>query len=408
MELKENMKVLFRGMALSGGAPKSIYQHLKILKHDGHRISVIIQQGEPALGEAYKSEFDSLTLWPDVVTLFKQRSFIKVYRQLCLEYRALKAEKPDLVLGFGCAYPFFYSGFGRELSIPCIMVIAGGDLTNNELFLDNGEWCHTICFSEENREVLLRHMDDKDISVIANRIELKTQFDGLYEHLSSARQGIRILLTSRITANKIESIKGFINNLCLASDTGVKINLSIAGGGDRLGELKEYVSALDCPGVNIELKGHLDDLVPEFERAHLVVGKGRSVLEPVMMNRPGCVIGDGGEIALCTSRDFEQLYRYNFSGRGLACDDPVGVLRAVLTSLEGNTLDVDDVLITSRLAREHYSSEYLREKLYAALKKADYNPKKSVHIPIALQLMKFALLRLRQKLNNKKKRCGLK
>ncbi|MBR3754263.1 MAG: glycosyltransferase [Clostridia bacterium] len=403
MKLKKNMNILLRGMSLSGGAPKSVLEYLRILKRDGHRINVIMQEREQELKELYEREFDSFSAAPDIVSLFAKRSFGTLYAQLCREYSGLKSAKPDLVLVVGHAPAFFYGRFCEELQIPCVVIIPGGDLSANELNLKDGGWCHAICFSEENREVLRRCADDKKISVIPNRIALKMQFGGLAEHLATAQSSINILLTSRVASGKYDSITRFIDNVCRVADGKMKINLAVAGGGDRLDELRKYVSRLDCPNLNIELKGHLDDLVPEFERAHLVVGKGRSVLEPIMMNRPGCVIGDGGEIALCTVANFEQLYRYNFSGRGLECNDPADVLGEVLSSLASNTLDVEAVLHTSFCVRERYSSEYLPEKLHAALDKAEFNPVRAVHIPIALRVVKFAFLRLKQKLKTIKK-----
>ncbi|MBR4050898.1 MAG: hypothetical protein IKK09_10425 [Clostridia bacterium] len=403
MERKENMKILFRGISLSGGAPKSVFQHLRILKQDGHHISVIIQGSEQYLKELYESEFESLTLLPDVVALFRKRRFTQLYRQLCREYKALKSSRPDLVIAFGCAYPFFYGRFCSELQIPCIQLVAGGDLSDNELYLKGGEWCHAIGFSEENREVLRRYTHDKNISVIPNRIALKTKFDSLPEHLATVQKGINILLTSRVAGGKYESITNFIDNLCRAADGRVKINLAVAGGGEKLEQLKKYVSGIDNPFVNIEIKGHLDNLIPEFEKAHLVVGKGRSVLEPVMMNRPGCVIGDDGKIEPCTPENFDRLYRHNFSGRGLVCEDPVAVIKEVLASLANNTVDIENIFQTAQLAREYYSAEFLREKLYAALDSADFRLKKKMHIPVILRLLKFTLVRFKQKMKNKKK-----
>ena len=403
MERKENMNILLRGMSLSGGAPKSVLEHLRILKRDGHRINVIMQEREQGLKELYEREFDSFSAAPDIVTLFTKRAFGMLFTQLCREYRELKSAKPDLVLALGYAPAFFYGSFCKELQIPCVMIIPGGDLSGNELYLKGGEWCHAIGFSEENREVLSRYTHAESITVIPNRIALKTKFDGLSEHLATARNAVNILLTSRVASGKYDSITRFVDNLCRAADARVKINLAVAGGGDKLEQLKEYVSGLDNPFVNVEIKGHLDNLVPEFEWAHLVVGKGRSVLEPVMMNRPGCVIGDDGKIEPCTPENFERLYRHNFSGRGLVCDDPVAVIRGVLDSLAGNSVDTETVLETSRLARERYSAEFLREKLYAALDSADFRPQKKMHVPVILRLLKFTLVRFMQKMKNKKK-----
>ena len=403
MERKENMNILYRGMSLGGGAPKSAYQYLRILKQDGHRISVIMQEREQGLKELYEREFGALTVMPNVVDLFEKRAFIRLYRQLCAEYKALKANKPDLVFAFGTVYPFFYGRFCRELQIPCIQFIAGGDLAPTRLFLKNVEWCHSLCFSEENRDVLRRYMSDRHISVISNRIELKKKFSDLPEHISTAKNGIRILLTSRISQDKYESVIGFIDTLCRAAYGKMPVTLVVAGGGDKLDSLKKYVSDLENPFVNIEVKGHLDNLVPEFERAHLVVGKGRSVLEPVMMNRPGCVIGDDGSVEPCTPENFDHLYHYNFSGREAQRNDYVAVLSRILDSLVNNTLDIEKVLCAAQLAREQYSAEYLREKLYAALDSVEFKPERKFHIPVAVRLAEFAFIRLMQKTVNKKK-----
>lgn len=377
MKQKENMKILLRGMKLSGGAPRSVYEYMKTLQKDGHRIKIIMQEKEPGLKLMYTQAFENVEFADCVTTLWENRRLVSMYRQLTREYRALKKEKPDVVFCLGYFGAMFYGRFCNLLNIPSIMIIPGGDFTDGGYLMKGNKCDHVICFSYENRNVLLNYFDDKRITVISNRIEVKQTFDDLHKHYRlSAGEPIRILVTSRIHPDKYDSIVKFIERLNREANKAMKIELAVAGDGVSFDKLREYVACIDNPYLKIELKGHLDNLIPEFKKAHIVVGRGRSVLEPVILNRLGCVISDDGKVEVCTTESFDRLYRYNFSGRNPEQHDSQKELKELLNALSSNSYDYEKIEKASALIREYYSAEFLGEKLYKVLETVQPSPQK--------------------------------
>ncbi len=395
---KEKSNVLFRGMKLSGGAPRSAYEYLNVFKIEGHNITAVVCDSDRNLKELYERTFDRVILEKYAYEYFEKRNFIAMYHSIKNEYQRLKNEKPDLVIVLGYFNMHFYGYLCRSCSIPSIMMIAGGDLSKSDAFLEKCLCDHVICFSEENKDVLKQFFDIKNISVISNRIHIKKLFGDINTHyILKPNDTLNILLTSRVSDDKYDSIIGFIKTIDSIAGEKRKISLSIAGAGNCFAKLQDDLQSIKNSYLNIEIKGHIDDLLPEFEKTHIVVGKGRSVLEPMMMNRIGCVIGDDGRLEVCTTENFDNLYHYNFSGRHLEKDDPQAELSGLIDSLIDGTFDFSDFEKTVELIRKNYSAEYLPDKLHKVLDSIE-EPKKGFSFvsPLLLTLRYIWLKTIRK------------
>lgn len=394
--------ILFRGIYLSGGAPLSSYQYLNILKQDGHTVTIVFQEGKENYNKLYQETFDHVILDKYFGFYVDNHQFLSLYKALRNEYKALKANTPDLVICLGHLNGWFYSRFCSALQIPCVMFVAGGDLEDGRYLLKNSKFSCIICFSEENKDVLVDYNNEKQISVISNRIKAKKVFNDTETHYNfTSNQPIQILLTSRIDKDKYCSVEEFINLINSVAAENRKISLVIAGDGNRFGDLKKYAENINNPHLNVDLVGHIDNLTPYFEKSHIVVGKGRSVLEPIMMNRVGCVIGDDGRIEVCTTKNFDNIYHYNFSGRNLQKENPEAELTGLIESLVDGSFDFADFKETVEIIDSHYSSEYLADKFYAVLDRID-TPQKTCRFVSPLMLfIKFIFLKIFRKLKKK-------
>lgn len=391
-------KVLFRGIKFGGGAPKSSYQYLQIMKQDGYTVCVFSQELENSIKETYEQAFDKVIVKDYPGDLWDRRDFSGLYQLMRSEYKFLKKEKPGLVIILGHFNAFFYTWFCNSLQIPAMILIAGGDLSAGIHLLKGCPCDHIVCFSEENRDVLLECCDNNKITVIPNRIKLKKVFEDAEDHYDlQSTDSINVLFTSRISSDKYDSITKFIEIADRVADENRKVCLVIAGGGEHLDKLKEFVASIDNPYLGIDIKGHIDDLIPEFKKAHIVVGKGRSVIEPIMMNRVGCVMGNDGKIELCTTENFESLYHYNFSGRNLNCDDPERVLRDLLDSVSDGTFDTGSMKAVAEVTKRYYSAEYLSDKFHFVLENMKHEKRRIKHISVLLLVLKLILTKLRQK-----------
>lgn len=403
IRLGNNSKIIFRGMNLSGGAPKSAFEYLKVLKQDGCNVTAIACCKEEVVSNLYMTSFDRFISAEYIYDCFEKRRFIRLYRLMKKEYRMLKNERADAVFVLGYFNMFFYGAFCNSLGIPSIMMIAGGDLTGNEMLLKEALCDGVICFSYENREALEKFIDKEKISVISNRIELKKTFDDNPKHYALNESSvINVLLTSRVSSDKYASIINFIKTVNNVACAKRKIKLTVAGGGDALSKLRVEAENIKNDFCDIDIKGHVDDLIPEFEKAHIVVGKGRSVIEPMMMNRIGCVIGDDGKIEICSKVNFDRIYCYNFSGRHLECDNPRETLSDLIDSVLNGTYNSAQIREYAQHLKQYYSVEFLPEKLHRVLDGLNVYEQKKKHISVAMLVLKLIWYKLKQRKANQK------
>ena len=394
------MKVLLRNIILSGGAPQSMLQYIRVLSSKKCSIKVIAQLSEPEIEKQYRIYSDELVEKDDFQSLFYKKKIKKLYCQLKNEYKELKNSKPDLVLALGEINGYFYGYFCERLGIPIITFLAGGDLAWQSFRFKSLKCKDYICFSKENEDLLKQFRKEVDrIHVISNRIMIKKQFGDVEEHYFVKKyDAVCILITSRIVDGKFDSIQFFLKNLEeVASRIDFNIAVRIAGTGNREEDLRLVLDELSKKNLNVSLLGHVDDLTEQFEWAHIAVGKGRSVLEPIMMNRVGCVIGDNGELEIPDDCNLDRLYHYNFAGRNLVCDNPVDSLYNLVQAIY-NGYETEKILNISGKIRELYSAELLSEKFMRVVENVETPSKPKKKISILFLLFYFYYIHFKKKL----------
>ena len=394
------MKVLLRNNILSGGAPQSMLQYLRALDSMDYNIKVLAQFSEPEIEKQYRIHSDELVEKDDFQTLFYKRKIKKLYFQLKNEYKGLKNNKPDLVLALGEINGYFYGAFCESLGVPIITFLAGGDLTWQSFRFKSLRCKDYICFSKENEDLLKQCRNGSDrIYVISNRIMVKKRFGDVEEHYVEKKcDPVCILITSRIVDGKFDSIYFFLKNLEeVASRIDFNIEVRIAGTGNKIEDLRLIIDKISKRNLSISLLGHVDDLTEQFEWAHIAVGKGRSVLEPIMMNRVGCVIGDKGEIEIPEDNNLDRLYHYNFAGRNLICDDSVASLCDLVQAIY-NGYKTEKILNISEKIRRLYSAEFLSEKFMRVVENVEMPSKPREKINILFLLFYFYYIHLKKKL----------
>lgn len=394
------MRVLLRNILLSGGAPQSILQYIKVLNSKNYNIRVVAQLSEKNLEEQYRIYSNELIEENDIQTVFYEKKIKKLYCQLRNEYKSLEKYKPDLVLALGEVNGFFYGAFCNSLGIPIIVIFAGGDLTWQSFRFKSLRCKEYICFSKENEELLKKCRNEEDrINVISNRIMVKKELNDVKEHYTLKKgDHVHILITSRLSDGKFNSICSFIENLEKAAlNVGFGIEVRVAGAGNREKNLQSMLDGINQKNLHMSLLGHVDDLAEQFEWAHIAVGKGRSVLEPIMMNRVGCVIGDDGKLEIPDDCNLDRLYHYNFAGRNLVCDNPVDLLCELIQTIY-NGYKTEKILNISEKIRQLYSAEFLPEKFMRVVKNIEIpsNPGKKINIPILL--FHFYYIHMKKKL----------
>lgn len=396
------MNVLLRNIILSGGAPQSMLQYVRVLRSNKSNIKVIAQLSEPEIAKQYRLYSDEIVVKEDFQSLFYQKKVKELFFQLKEELNILRNDSPDLVLALGEINGYFYGAFCECLGIPIITFLAGGDLTWQSFRLKNLKCKDYICFSKENEDLLKKCRKDTDrIHVISNRIMINKEFNDLLEHYYAKRMdSVHILLTSRISDGKFDSIYFFLKNLEeVSSRVGFNIDVRIAGTGNREDDLRLKINEINKDNLNISLLGHVDDLTEQFGWTHLAVGKGRSVLEPIMMNRLGCVIGDKGELEIPDDCNLDRLYHYNFAGRHLVCDNSIDSLCDLVKTIF-NGYNTEKILKISKKVRQLYSAEFLTEKFMEVIKNVEA-PKSGKKVNILFLIFRFYYIHLKYKLLKK-------
>ena len=392
------MKCVIRLHGLGGGAPRSMLQHIKVLKESGYNdVVCLISGGDEALLEKYKQEVNSVVFRKSPAELRNENKRISAYQEYKWEYAFIKQENPQLIIVLGEVNGALYSYLGKKLNIPVIIYIAGAELKVNEQVIDLWEQCEAVCFSKENEETIIKHFSREHLHVISNRIAVEQIFDDFGNHYKEVKS-VNVLIVSRLDEQKMQSIYSILNVLSECSNQDSRITVRIAGGGSKEEELYVFCKEMTNPYLQISILGHINQLTEEFRWAHIVAGKGRSVIEPIMMNRLGCIIGEDGKICFCSPESFENLYYYNFSGRNLKTGEPLNEMRKMLDRIKNNSIQETDLHDIARIVSIDYSTESLYDKLNPILMNIQKRQNKQKHAFLLWQYWRFIMKKVEGKL----------
>ena len=387
------MKCVVRQVGFGGGAPLSLFQHYLILKKNGYDQIICMAHGNnDHLQAKYENAFGHIIDTKCSSELWNESRRKEAFLQFRREYRFIRKENPDLVVVLGDFNAALYSYICRKTGIPMIVYIAGGTLRGHERVIEMWQNCEVICFSKENEDEIIRHYAKEHVHVISNRIALVQRFDDIESHYQKEQREIHVLITSRLAEDKIQSIYALIRLLSQCTGEDTHIIVRVAGDGPMKEDLLAFSKEMETDGLTIQYLGHLDDLTEQFRWAHIAAGKGRSVIEPIMMNRIGCIIGEDGKIGFCNEENFENIYHYNFAGRNLETENSLACMREMIRKIKIGDVSNEDVITPSEMTSINYSAEYLPEKLKAVL---DILPAPMHKRRMVFLLMRFLHLSIR-------------
>lgn len=377
------MKCIVRQNGLIGGAPRSIFQHIIALKTLYYKdIECMTHNNDDQLMVDFDKEVNQMVLRTSPGELCNHHKYISAFREYLWEYRYIKQKKPDLVIALGQIIGALYSDLCEKLGIPLIIYIPGGEIRQHDPYVDLWHDCEVICFSLENADAITKHFSTDHTNIISNRIDIQNRFQDFEIHYMSPQTEVNLLIVSRLDSNKIQSIYSVLSVLSKCAAKDLIINVRIAGKGSNQEDLSVFCDALQTDFLKIQMLGQVHHLTEQFRWAHVVAGKGRSVIEPIMMNRLGCIIGEDGKIEFSNQKNFENLYHYNFSGRNLSVEDSYTEMREMLIKIRKGQISKDFVLETADMAIQQYSTEFLPDKLKQVLDKLppSIQPNQRVHL----------------------------
>ncbi len=377
------MKCIIRQYGLGGGAPRSILQHiiaLKGLSYDD--IEVMARNTDDQLLIDFKKEVNQMIIRTSPADYCFSRKYISAFKEYLWEYRYIKDHKPDLVIALGQLNGALYTNICKKIGIPLFIYIAGGKIREHDACIGLWNECETVCFSIENADFITRQFSADHTNVISNRIDIKERFGDIENHYMTPNEEVNVLIVSRLDPDKIKSVYSLLKILSKCAVDDLRINVRIAGKGGCEQEIKRFCDTIQTDHLHTQILGQVHNLSDQFRWAHVVAGKGRSVIEPIMMNRIGCVIGEDGKMEFCDQDSFENLYHYNFSGRKLKNEDPYTEVYGMLTKIKNGQIDDEFILNTADMTIQQYSKEFLPDKLKRVLEKTPSTVHPNRHVSI--------------------------
>lgn len=352
-----------------GGAQFSMNEYRLVLERDGYDVFFGGMCDDTNIEENFiknSSECVYIKQYKDT-SLFSLISSTKEF------YRVLKVKRVSLVI---CSSRLFFRPINcvcRSCGIPFIPIIPGGAVRSSSHAVLDIKKNQIICFSEENKRALVGSgVSEQNIHVISNRIQVHEDKDwrSFYRNRFNIAH-YQIMLISRTDGYLAQDIMDFMKTIDTINEHGFSIQLTIVGSGDGDDKCRLLAESINRRNQCISFLGYIrnvNELALEYD---IIVGKGRSVITPMMSNRIGIVLGSNAEMCLCNDDSFENLYTHNFSGRNITKKMSICDFEKFLLEIKKDATLIDSFQKTFEKVREFYSADFLDEKLLPVVHKVD-------------------------------------
>lgn len=355
-------KVLVDFQDTIGGAPRSQLEHAKALASRGYEIIAVIDD------KVNNDFFKNTNFTVHNLPTFGGKGFSERVQILRKYKNLVEMVKPDLLYTNRTSHVYFLSILSDVTGIPILCARAGGSNIQN-LHKANRDRNYVL-YSEENyNDFIDLGFPIEQLFVIKNRIpELEIK-----QKKSVSIELINILIVGNLKQETIQGLKWVLKKFADSDDdinqqykvkiAGTFVGLSKNQKADLVSLIKESNQKLQN-GEIIHL-GWVDNLITEIENADICLGKGRSVVQPLMAGKTCYVLSEENGIFHCDESNFKQLTKTNFTGRKM--DNDGGFTHLIDTLNGDNTLATTDKVV--ELAKREYSVEYLGNKLEPVVKK---------------------------------------
>lgn len=380
------MKVLFKNRSFGGGAPKSLLSYIKLLKkHNIDVMSVGQFNYEP---EEYTKE-GVPTKHLDYFILAKP---LLNYRLLNDYIKIINEEKPDLIHATTIYNLYFQQIIEKIMGIPSIYMIPGGKISpfTGRMVASLLKEKKIIVYSKENKQDLLKQgVKEENILHISNRIdfsEIKDIKDPEEIYNKKSTPTVNALMISRFSETKINSIRDTIQVIKDFVEQGMNIELTILGDGLLYEEMVEETTSYneELGKAIFHLPGYQSDVHRFVTKSHIVLGKGRSILDGIIQKRFSVVVTEKKQFFICNSSNFQQISDYNITGRNwkeltLASTSDLKKLFEQIQYNNVNTNELEDIY---QVAKKIYDVNEIEDKVLEIYQTketkriANYNPSK--------------------------------
>ena len=348
------MRILFDFQDTIGGAPRSHLEHAKAMKSEGFKIIAVIGKEEE------REFFKELDFDVNVIPTFKSTKTIFGKIEILLHYkRLIENKRLNLIYSNRSSQKSYLNVVSSLTGIPLLCARAGG--TGVSIVQKVNKNNHTIVYSDESyKEYKEIGFSEDKLHVIRNRIPVKEL------NTSNNRDHISLLIISNIKKDTYNGLLWFLEFLKKNSNS-VNNNISVVLAGKFLNvndeEKRKFESKAE--GLNEHSKitfqfvGWVNNIENYIENSLICIGKGRSILQPIIHDKLGFVISEKGALFECNKKNYYKLRFTNFTGRNIPINENDNyTLIDYLNNLNGiRKTEIKDIVL------KDYSVLFLPKKL---------------------------------------------
>ncbi|PZD97736.1 hypothetical protein DNH61_00265 [Paenibacillus sambharensis] len=343
------MKILLKNRRFAGGAALSLLEYGLLFQSRGHDVFAV------GLYNNLQSRYSEQDIETYDLPFFEKDRPVGNLLTARRYYKLIKQHKPDVIVSISVCNAIFHRAIEKWFGIPVIYIVPGGIVPH--MFTRYMKNERLIVFSEENKEALIEDgYKETDVSLITNRLtfEPKTgQEDEVYTKFTPG-EPVELLVISRLDEEKINSVLYVMRCVEAMLESAADIRLTIVGDGECMDQVQAQAARMNSGREVVHIAGFRSNVKDYIRRAHIVFGKGRSVIEPIYYHRIAFVVSESDEMWLCTADTIPSLQQTNFTGRGVGNPDSQAVLENLINSIRSHTLQTDFLHANSAYMEQTY------------------------------------------------------
>lgn len=175
------------------------------------------------------------------------------------------------------------------------------------LFFNNASKIITIAKKVKEEHQSIFHIDDNKYKVINNSLDFSKYPDKKVK--KNNKELTKLLLFGRISELKRQSIYTAVDFYNYCKKINKNTSLTVVGDGEIFDEIKEKYKDTD-----IVFKGAVADMKPEINKADILLGVDRCMLEAVASKKPAVVCGYNNNVVFITPKKIKKMVEENFGG----------------------------------------------------------------------------------------------
>lgn len=332
----QGLRVLVDFYNSLGGAPRSQLEYLRSLRELGaEAVSVI----DPASSVPFANEVEHLSERCYRMPPLRAREAVRAWGWLRRYHRILADERPAVVLSNRWPHAWALRSPTQQLGIRLIFAQAGAVTIPWRIAAVQADGL--IFYSKEARESA-EWATGKASWVIENRIpRLAAPAHASPEPTARSRGGGRVCVVNNLYHGNRHGLEALLQQVAreraqlLARQARIEVVGEVMIPAPRTNRVAEGLAdASDRADLPVHWAGFRAVPAEYVAGSDLVLGKGRSVLEPVVNGLvPGCVLSERGHLFPVRGDLLEELATSNMSGRGVDPKHSFSTLEDALNAL---------------------------------------------------------------------------